>query len=868
MLNAWRTHGARGVGSNVAGSSGEHPSPARSAVDAEAVIPVSRGLSGSTVDWIVERVRGTEVAVIGHFDATLLAELNKNHGELRLHCADSSSAERAVAEMAESLRESISVLPLELTQSNNRASSTADTVVVLGWPEGYQPHEVMEYVVRTGKQASRLILVLTDLAAGHHRLDLAVLLEALRQTVAPEHLSVKGEELRFVGRISMPETDEWKRFESETWPEAVNPLIRTMQARHRLELDGLRSRIRKLQATTESVSFHVGKALVAVGRSPSTLWRLPARLWQIYRSVPPKRSRRKLPSQVSFPPLQIPTPNASGLPVVAAILDTFSEYCFRFEADLVLLTPGDWREQMDRAKPALLLVESAWIGNNRAWHRLIADNWKLSENPLQDLLSYCRSHRIPSVFWNKEDPPSYETFIDAAKGFDVVLTTDADCIPRYKTACGHDRVYAMPFAAQPKLHNPRREADWSRNRVAFAGSWASRRDRGETLSCLLDAALPFGLHIFDRNLSRKDLGSRAGALSFPDRYQPAIRGSLGYAEMLTAYRCYDVLLNANSVTDSPTMFSRRVFESLGCGTPVVSTESVGMRRLLGDHVRVARNSVEASSHLRALFDDEEARARESHLAYRHVHENHTYRHRMADIRQRAGLREHDGTTVAVSVAMVVRYHTRALQAIEDFARQSHPNKELLLILRGSSFDEDVIRQRARVSSDIHILNVGDHTTAGGCLNRGVEIAAGEYIATLDDDCIYGERYIADMMLAANFADADILGKGTYYVCTGGSGNLALRATRPEHQVTDFIIESTLTARRDVLSRYPFEDQSEESKSALIRRASKAGCRIYSADRFNHIVVETGTLGHRDSDQGADDDLSRLARPDELSRALV
>ena len=856
------------MGSDAAGSSGKRPSPAHRAVDAGAAIPVSGPLNRSSVDWIAKGVHGTDVAVIGHFDANLLGVLIENGVELRLYCADLSSAERALAQMPDSLRESIRVSPLELTQSNNLASTTADTVVVSGWPEGYQPHDVVEYVVRTAKPASRLLLVLTDLGASHHRLDLALLLDALRQNVAPEHLSIEAEELRFAGRISKPDTHEWNRFESEIWPYAVNQLILAMQARHHLELDGLRSRIHKLQAANESVSFRVGEALVAVGRSPSSVWRLPARLWQIYRSVRPKRSRPKRRSRVSFPPLQIPTPDTSGLPVVAAILDTFSEYCFRFEADLVLLTPGNWREQMDRAKPALLLVESAWIGNNRAWHRLIADNWKLSDNPLQDLLSYCRSQRVPSVFWNKEDPPSFETFIDAAKGFDVVLTTDADCIPKYKAACGHDRVYAMPFAAQPKLHNPRREADWPRDRVAFAGSWASRRERTEPLSHLLDAALPFGLHIFDRNLSRKDLGSRAAALSFPDRYQPAIKGSLGYAEMLTAYRCYDVLLNTNSVTDSPTMFSRRVFESLACGTPVVSTESVGMRRILGDHVRVVRNSEEASTHLRALFDDEEARARESHLAYRHVHENHTYRHRMADIRRWAGLPAQDDTTIAVSILMVVHDQKRALQAIEDFEGQSHPKKELLLVLHGSSCDLGVIRQRARASTDVRMLNVGDDTTVGGCLNRGVEIASGEYVATLDEDCIYGKRYIADMMLAANFADAEILGKGTAYVCTDDSGILALRVSRPEHQITDFVLGSTLIARRDFLSRFPFEDQSEETKSALVRRASKAGCRVYSADRFNHVVVETGTLGPSDSVKGTDGALSGVGRSSDLSRALV
>ena len=267
---------------------------------------------------------------------------------------------------------------------------------------------------------------------------------------------------------------------------------------------------------------------------------------------------------------------------------------------------------MDENKPSLLLVESAWVGNNGLWRRLIADHLDLIENPLLDLVRYCRGHDIPTVFWNKEDPPHFDKFIDAAKGFDVVLTTDADCVPKYKAICGHDRVDVLPFAAQPMLHNPRRESDWPRHRVVFAGSWVSEqyRERTESLHFLLDPALAFGLHIFDRNLSRTDLGSGSSTLRFPNRYRSAIKGSLGYAEMLTAYRCYDVLLNTNSVTDSPTMFSRRVFESLACATPVVSTESTGMSELLGKHVRVTRNAEETTSHLRGLLDDEEARVRD------------------------------------------------------------------------------------------------------------------------------------------------------------------------------------------------------------------------------------------------------------------
>ena len=410
----------------------------------------------------------------------------------------------------------------------------------------------------------------------------------------------------------------------------------------------------RLQATRSSISFLAGSALVAAAKQPWKLLGLPWKMWRIYRTARPRGRNRtgngppagtpdraassppyeplELPS---FPTLDIPEPREGG-PTVAAILDTFSEYCLRYEANLVLLTREGWRDQMEQSQPSFLLVESAWRGNDGEWSNLITRYEPLKDNPLRELLRYCREREIPTVFWNKEDPPNFDEFIDAAKAFDFVFTTDADCLPVYRDVLKHDRVYVLPFAAQPRLHNPCHEVNWPRHRVSFAGSWVGHRypERARDLQALLDAALPFGLHIFDRNLGRGDLGVRSSSNRFPAHYQDAIRGRLIYEEMLAAYRCYDVMLNANSVTESPTMFSRRVFESLACGTPVVSTESAGMREMLGNHVRVARSVAEATEHLQELLRDEEARAQESHLAYRYVHENHTYRHRMDEVLRR------------------------------------------------------------------------------------------------------------------------------------------------------------------------------------------------------------------------------------------
>ena len=610
------------------------------------------------------------------------------------------------------------------------------------------------------------------------------------------------------------------------------------------ELSRLRQHFQMLQSST---SYRAGNALVVAAKEPRTLWRLPALLWRIYRSARPRSakqttetSRRDATGLVTFPalevpPPQVPPPQVTGVPVVAAILDSFSEYCLRYEADLVLLGLKDWREKITRSRPAFLLVESAWRGNNGAWRDVITNNLTQVFNPLRDLLRYCREHDISTVFWNKEDPPNFEFFIDAAKEFDIVFTSDADCIPRYRKLCGHDRIYPMAFAAQPRLHNPSRESAWPHHAVCFAGSWMGEKypERAKSLRFLLEPALRFGLHIFDRNLNRPGFGSK---YRFPDRYQTALKGSLNYEEMLTAYRCYDVMLNTNSVTDSPTMFSRRVFECLACGTPVVSTESTGMREILGDHVRVTRSAEETAAHLNALLSDDEARAREGHLAYRYVHEHHTYRHRMDEMLSRVGLKPQASAQPSVSVVILTCRPRNVTHALENFARQIYQEKELLLVLNNASFDIDAIRAQARAFPNVHVLQMEGQPTLGACLNRAVREASGVYVAKMDDDDHYGKRYISDMMLAAAFSDAEILGKGAYFAHLEGPNKMALREVRVDHQHTDMVAGASLTVRREVLERITFQSRSHGEATTFLREAAQAGCRIYSADRFNYVMV--------------------------------
>ncbi len=644
----------------------------------------------------------------------------------------------------------------------------------------------------------------------------------------------------------------------------------------------------RLQAAYSSTSFLAGAALVRAARKPHTLWKLPFQMLRLYGSASkrtaeispaedlaerykyiPKSLNLDISEFLSYPPMAIPEAKTEG-PPVAAILDTFTEHSLRYEANLLLLSRENWRDQLGKTKPAFLFVESAFSGNNRDWRHKIVGYENLEDNPLRELIEYCRSSGIPTVFWNKEDPPHFDDFIGAAREFDYVFTSDEHCVPIYRETLGHDRIYVLPFAAQPRLHNPSQEEGWPNYPVSFPGSWLQHRypERAESLQNLLDPAMPLGLHIFDRNLTRRDLGPY---YRFPEQYKEAIKGYLTYEEMLTAYRCYDVLLNVNTVSDSPTMFSRRVFESLACGTPVISSESDGMSRMLGEHVRVSRSKEDTIDHLLELMGDEEARVREGHLAYRYVHENHTYRHRMNEVFRRIGLQSLVSESPSVSVLMPTMRPENVLRCLENFRKQTYPNKELILILNNAEFDLGAIRKHTDGMPNVQILHMGGPTSLGDCLNRGISASTGDYVAKMDDDDHYGEHYLSDSVLAASFSEAEVTGKGSFFMYFEDADTTALAEVAREHTFTHFVTGGTMFIRSDVARKFPFDAISLREDTNFLHAVAQAGCRIYAADRFNFIRVRSDQLSNH-ADPTPNVEFLRRCRAKtsglDLSRAMI
>lgn len=515
---------------------------------------------------------------------------------------------------------------------------------------------------------------------------------------------------------------------------------------------------------------------------------------------------------------------------VAAILDEFSQATFAPECELVSFGPDDFREVLSRTDPHFLLVESTWRGNGGRWRGLVDDPLvRLLDGRLEELLRFCRRRGIPTVFWNKDDPLHLRRFIPVAQLFDHVFTTDANSIPEYHRRLRHENVHVLPFAAQPRLHHPVVDAP-RENRVCFAGSyWADRPWRRDQMESLLAPAIPFGLDIFDPHHGER--GLRALRYRFPRRYQSCIRGRLSYAETIQAYRRYRVVLNANSVVDSPTMFSRRVMEALGCGAPVVSSAALGIERVLGkDAVCLAHSAQDTHEHLARLASDDEAWARQSLLGLRAVLQSNTCADRLATICSALNLPAPETGIQGLGCLVPIR-ERRELKWFGSTLDRQLRLPEAIWILGEppvNAADLEVLRLRF---PEILVLGLPAEVEAEQLLpvirESGVDL-----VTCLRPGHYYGPSYLLDYSLAARFAKEPALGKASHYSATA-DGRLELRQAGREFCRVDRLPAASAMLRAESLQSGRLAD--------LLHSEELTGTpgEFLSLDHFSYVAAPPG-----------------------------
>lgn len=398
---------------------------------------------------------------------------------------------------------------------------------------------------------------------------------------------------------------------------------------------------------------------------------------------------------------------------VAIVCSEFMHAYYQDALHLHYVNPATFTDVFEKPIDLFLVVTS--------WKGLHGDDWKGVATPtskkrqrLLDMMEQVKAKGIPVVFQSTEDPSNFDRFSDLAKVADYILTSDEAMIPEYQVLCGHDRIEATSFGVNPIIHNPVGATRSRKKHVLFAGSWMAKYpERVKDTEMLFDGVLrsDHTLDIVDRNyqLNLPDY-------HFPERYVSRVAPAIPYDALQQVSKCYDWVLNLNSIKYSKTMCARRVYESQALGNLILSNYSIAVNNDF-PNVFTIHDHQEAQAILERTTQEEIDRLRAEGI--RSVMSSHTVYDRIDQL-------------------------TRLLQLDMPPVKRT-----LLVVLRNATPELEQLLARQSITADV-ICHESELT--------GALYASADLVTVLDGAESYGEYYLEDLMNGFKYSDVSITRK--------------------------------------------------------------------------------------------------------------
>ena len=177
----------------------------------------------------------------------------------------------------------------------------------------------------------------------------------------------------------------------------------------------------------------------------------------------------------------------------------------------------------------------------------------------------------------------------------------------------------------------------------------------------------------------------------------------------------------------------------------------------------------------------------------------------------------------------------------NYLSQNYETKELIVILNKNSMDIDVWREKAKPFNNIRIFKLDEKKSLGECINCAVSKAKYDFISKLDDDNFYASDFINGLINGFRYNEADIVGKGSYFVYFESNKTLAINCPNKENRYVNFLSGSALIIKKKVFKKVKFPELTLGEDTEFLKNCVKNGFKLYSTDRFNYVCIRRPNL---------------------------
>ncbi len=215
---------------------------------------------------------------------------------------------------------------------------------------------------------------------------------------------------------------------------------------------------------------------------------------------------------------------------------------------------------------------------------------------------------------------------------------------------------------------------------------------------------------------------------------------------------------------------------------------------------------------------------------------HTTTKRLQEIRRQAGLATFREPSVSVIVASNRPEMTERI--FNTVKNQDYGNMELVIALHGEGFQESYA-DLLGADLPVTILRYPKEKIFGNVLSEASAVAQGEWIAKMDDDDWYGKEHISDLLLAASYSNADLVGKGSEFVYLTEE-DVTVRRDLGNSEVESLTIGGgALLVRANTLKEtFGWRELKKGVDVALIDDVSIKGGLVWRTHAFGYLLRRT------------------------------
>jgi len=273
-----------------------------------------------------------------------------------------------------------------------------------------------------------------------------------------------------------------------------------------------------------------------------------------------------------------------------------------------------------------------------------------------------------------------------------------------------------------------------------------------------------------------------------------------------------------------------LLELTASGAVVVVDDPTGSERWLGARLAALVDGVDTER-----LKDPTYRESVSVAQRRATHTDHALPVRLRQIRVAAGLPVMPDPTVSV-VASTNRPEMLD-RIVANVALQDHPRLELVLALHGDGFP--AVDPVTPDSLALTVLRFPADAVFGHVLSAASAAASGEWVAKMDDDDWYGTEHLSDLVMAAGYSGADLVGKGSEFVYLEGSDETIRRGLGAGEAPSRTLSGGTLLVRSSVLRDVDgWRGLPRGVDVALIDDVVSAGGTVWRTHPFGYLLRRT------------------------------